>query len=78
MTINFEMIPTLTIDRTENDNNAFDIVDGLLANLAEILDENDYFKSCKTGEIISGDELARVRGVISGLAENYRWNIHRN
>ena len=49
--------------------------DSIVCMLQKKLNENDKVMALATGEIITYDDLCRVRGVLGGLMDNCQWEV---
>ena len=55
--------------------NAMGKTDAIVGMLQEKLSGDEKIMALATGEIITYDDLCRVRGVLSGLMDNYQWAV---
>lgn len=55
--------------------NAMGKTDTIVGMLQEKLNEDNKIMALATGEIITYDDLCRVRGVLGGLMDNCQWEI---
>lgn len=55
--------------------NAMGKTDTIVGMLQEKLNEDNKIMALATGEIITYDDLCRVRGVLSGLMDNCQWAV---
>lgn len=71
MILNTKITGTIKIEDEEKEilTNAYLV----LKRLSETLPKNKMLYSDITGEIIESKELARVKGILSGLIENENW-----
>lgn len=53
-------------------------VECILEVLQNNVSENNRIMALGTGEIITYDDLCRVRGILNGLMENLQWEIQPN
>ena len=60
---------------TPEEKNALITVYNLLFELSRIYPPETLIASVNTGELIDGEELLRVRGIIGGLSDNTDWEI---
>lgn len=49
--------------------------DSIVSMLQDKMTEDNKIMALATGEIITYDDLCRVRGILSGLMDNYQWAI---
>lgn len=50
-------------------------VEHLLEMLQHMVSENNQIMALETGEIITYDDLCRVRGILTGLMDNLQWEV---
>lgn len=50
-------------------------VEHLLEMLQHMVSENNQIMALETGEIITYDDLCRVRGILIGLMDNLQWEV---
>lgn len=66
------------INLTEEEKKAFEIVENVLLQLQFEYDRQADFTSLHTGEIISMNEVPRIRGFLSCLQENWCYTMEIN
>ena len=75
MRMNIETRTVLNLLPSTYDMNAMGKLDTIVSMLQEKLNPNDKIMVHATGEIITYDDLCRVRGILSGLMDNYQWVV---
>lgn len=66
------------IDLTKEEKKAIEIVDSLLLQLQFEFDRQADLTSLHTGEVLSINEISRIRGFLSGLQENWCYVMEIN
>ena len=73
MTIETKKVLGFFLDQTDTTRMAR--VEHLLEMLQHMVSENNQIMALETGEIITYDDLCRVRGILTGLMDNLQWEV---
>lgn len=73
MTIETKKVLDFFLDQTDTTRMAR--VEYLLGMLQHMVSEDNQIMAFETGEIITYDDLCRVRGILIGLMDNLQWEV---
>lgn len=73
MKMNIETKTVLNLLPNQNDLTAMARTEDIISGLQDKMTEDEKIMALATGEIITYDDLCRVRGVLSGLMDNLQW-----
>ena len=73
MKMNIETKTVLNLLPNQNDLTAMARTEDIISRLQDKMTEDEKIMALATGEIITYDDLCRVRGVLSGLMDNLQW-----
>ena len=75
MRMNIETRTVLNCLPNQNDLTAMARTEDIISTLQSKMTKDEKIMALATGEIITYDDLCRVRGILSGLMDNYQWAI---
>ena len=75
MRMNIETRTVLNCLPNQNDLTAMARAEDIISTLQSKITEDNKIMALATGEIITYDDLCRVRGILSGLMDNLQWAI---
>lgn len=73
MKMNIETKTVLNLLPNQNDLTAMARTEDIISRLQSKMTEDNKIMALATGEIITYDDLCRVRGILSGLMDNLQW-----
>lgn len=73
MKMNIETKTVLNLLPNQNDLTAIARTEDIISRLQDKMTEDEKIMALATGEIITYDDLCRVRGILSGLMDNLQW-----
>ena len=73
MRMNIETRTVLNCLPNQNDLTAMARTEDIISGLQDKMTEDNKIMALATGEIITYDDLCRVRGILSGLMDNLQW-----
>ena len=73
MRMNIETRTVLNFLPNQNDLTAMTRTEDIISRLQDKMTEDEKIMALATGEIITYDDLCRVRGILSGLMDNLQW-----